>query len=359
MTIEIADTTQDVVAKIDIAELARHAAWLTKNANSARQPVPIMKTANVTISQDGIRLRAVDYEIWREAIIGPPPAAESPQLQVDAAQLASQTKKLKGTALITVRDNRLTIALPDRVLNITAAGEVSEWPEPPAYAPMNTMVLSVPVLKRAMVSIGTDETLPILSNMLVRNGQLSSTDRFRLTRETVGDETLSVLIPRDLLRLFAVGKTDIEVSTSETHVAMSRDGQTAITMPMSLTDYPKTDRLMDGAIDRSGTGIEIDRIALLAACGGDSVDIERHNESTITVTTSSFRSDDSSARVYVPADIGGEFPRIRVATKYLADALKVSAEARVQLWLGENGARPLLVRSGLTEHLVMPQRLPG
>lgn len=293
MTVQIAETAENIVnARVDIAELARHAAWLIKNANIQRHSVPIMKTVNVAVSKDGIRLRASDYEIWREAIIGVAPDEESGQIQVDAVELASQTKKLTGNALVTVQTDRLTITLPDRVLDIATAGDVSEWPKPPAYEPTDSMVLPVAVLKRAMASIGTDATLPILANVLLKNGHLTSTDRFRLTRETVTDDTMAVLIPRDLLRLFAVGKADTLVSANKTHVALHRDGQTAITMPMGMTEYPQTDRLMDSAIDRSRTGIEIDRKALLAACGGDTVDITPNNESTLTVTTSSHHFSD-------------------------------------------------------------------
>lgn len=353
-TTHIDTLMNDVVAdRIAAAEFAQSAAWVIKHMKQ-RQPVPILETVNLTVSSHGIRLRATDYETWREVSIGKL-VGPTEQIQVAGRQLATLTKNLRGTASIAIRGNCLTFTLVDRVVSVPKAGEVSEWPVPPECAPAAGHTVSAAALKRAMTSIGTDDTLPMLTHMLCENGYLISSDRFRLTREESPGLAMNALIPRDVLRLFMTGTGDITLSEAGQWVVATRAGQAVIAKTMSRDTFPKVDKLIEstGAFDPDCAAVECDRKSLLAACGGDCVRIRRDDTGGLAVLA--MASGEVVSTAQVSGVINADFPSVLMPTARLAAALKGCGPDLVRLCVpGE--FRPVLVRSGGTEHLIMPLR---
>ncbi|SIH39362.1 DNA polymerase III subunit beta [Mycobacteroides abscessus subsp. abscessus] len=357
MTIQIDTPTFDVVtADIDASELAHAATWVVKHMKR-RQPAPILETVNLSVSAGGVRLRATDYETWREASLG---EIDGPieQIQLAGRQLAALTRPLRGRASIAIHEDRLSLTMPGRVVTVPKAGEVSEWPLPPEYAATTEHSVAVAALKRAMTSIGTDDALPMLTHLLCENGYLLSTDRFMITREESPGLAMGVLVPRNALRLFTTGKGNVNLSESGQWVSVACEGQVVIAKAFDRDAYPKVDRLIrtSSAFDSGCAAAECDRKSLLNACGGESVLIRR--DAAVGLSVSALVDRDVVSTSQVPADVDADFCQVLISAVRLTSALKGCSTDRVRLSVPESGTKPVLLRSGSTEHLMMPQRGP-
>lgn len=352
-----------VSAAVNLAAFKQSAAWLVKFAK--RPVVPVLGTVNVAVSDGGVRLRATDYDIWREVRLGELDPDGGEQIQVGARELAALTKGMTGPGSVRIVENRLEVSTTALTVRLDAAAEVSDWPQWPVFEASAEAVLTVDSVKRVLTAVGTSPSLPMLESVWFCDGHMSSTDRFRAVREAfTGDRSLTGMVSRHALKLFTVGRADVVVRVGEPYVELSRDGHIVLTK-LAADTFPATNRIIDAALDDNRAIVELDRRELLAVCRGRSVVIEGDGDDALTVRSLGI-GDTVVASSTIAAQVGSSLPLVRLNTEYLVQALNSCPGDRIELWAAHEGGsqsktvRPVLLRwDSSIEYLLMPVRHPA
>jgi len=198
--------------KIDAAALAADVAWIAKGKR--RPAAPVLGTAQVRITAAGLSLRFTDFDWFREVIVASGDGYESgAAVQVSPAALAGLLKGCKGDAAVTVSAAGVSVGVGSRTLNVPKAAEVEDFPEWPLFeSQAEPAVLEAAIIKRGMTSVGTDDTLPMLTHVYFDHGALVTTDRFRLSVIRYAADGFTAMVPAGALKAFTVGvKGDVIV----------------------------------------------------------------------------------------------------------------------------------------------------
>lgn len=361
--------------KIDAAELAREAAWINKGKGAARY-VPILQTAQVSTSSEGLRIRRSDYSVWREATVPADGSRDGAVVQVNLAQLAALTKGGKGDAFVTVADTGVTVTNGARTVTLPSAGEVDDFPQWPVFTPGDEpAVMDAATLKRGLTSVGRDDTLPMLTGVRFEDGEMVTTDRFRMSRITYAESGFTALVPREVLDLFTAGKDQVTVEHGNTGVLVHNStewvrvsaGNRSAIAPVVDAEFPKYRQLIAGADEGATVFAQFRRTDLLAAFDTRAHQVRLHlrGDGTMQVSTGPATGGDGVARVEqtIAASVSSHdeylLPFLIAANPaYLASILKGIASDIVE-FTASKPARPMVFKAGADYHLLMPVRLPG
>lgn len=368
--------------KTDAATLAGDAAWIAKGKPS-RYVVPILAAVHVSVVDDGLRLRMTDYDMFREVIIPAENAgAGDVAVLVDPAKLAAFLKGSKGDALVSITPGitadgktaggSLEISVGAKTVTLGAStAELADFPQWPEFVATDdrVAVMTSQLLKQGLTSVGKDDTLPMLTGVKFDEGNMVTTDRFRLSRIGYAADGFGALVPRQALDKFLIGKGAVSVefgklasmdnpAADEMRVRVSRDGRSVVARVLGA-EFPKYRQLIPSESDATVVA-EIRKADLLAALAGDNVDLTLQPEGTMSVSARE-RDGDVSVSQTIAAEIvtadGLPFT-VRVCSKYVADALKGIA-ADVVTFYATTPTLPMIWQAGDDVHLVMPQRIPG
>jgi DNA polymerase III sliding clamp (beta) subunit (PCNA family) len=364
--------------KIDAAALAAHVAWIAKGKQ--RPAVPILGTAQVRITAAGLSLRYTDYDLFRDVVVPCDDGFDSERaVQISPVLLAGLLKGCKGDAAVTVSDDRVTVAVGSRILTAPAAGDVAEFPEWPAFqAQAEPATLDVAALKRGMTSVGTDDTLPMLTHVYFHEGAMVTTDRFRLSVIRYAADGFTALVPSSVLKPFTVGvKGEVTVEhgklaampkpdTHDMRVRVSSGGRSIIAR-VGAHEFPKYQQLVDSAAEKAALFGELGKAELLAAIGNfaknDSVQLEIRNDGTMLVQMRNGRagevmSEDTIGISISSAQNGTVWPFVaRFEAGQLASILK-AIQAPALTFNAQDATHPWMAKgSDADYHLVMPVRI--
>jgi DNA polymerase III sliding clamp (beta) subunit (PCNA family) len=203
--------------KVDAAELSAATAWIGKAIKNGR--IPILDTMRVDVVAGGLRLRRTDYDLFLEATVSVEGAGDGggqPTIQVSPVALAALLKGVKGDALVSIdtggeytreAPDALSVQTGGRTVTVPGAADPADFPGWPVFEPTSPpAVLDVPTLKRALTSVGTDDTRPALTGVRFEDdGGMVTTDRFRMSQIVHGGQGFTALVPSDALRLFTTG----------------------------------------------------------------------------------------------------------------------------------------------------------
>lgn len=357
--------------KIDAATLAADVAWLAKG-KTRRSYVPVLATAHVSVTDGALRLRMTDYDLFREVMVSAENAsATDTAVLVDPAKLAKLLKGAKGDALVSVDADGIRVEIAGRTVTMGKAdGDIADYPAWPEFVAADAVMVDPATIKRALSSVGKDDTLPMLTGVRFDGGYMVTTDRFRMSRiEFARGGEFDSLVPWRPLELFTVGKGSVLIefgrlfdkampSHGDKRIRVSRDGRSVVAFELDAT-FPKWAQLIPSEFS---VVAEIRKADLLAALGGDNVDLTFNIGGTVTV--SAYERGNAADVVVsqtiaaaVVSDDGLPFT-IRVASAYVADALKCIAADVVEFG-GTTPTRPMVFSAGADLHLVMPQRIPA
>jgi DNA polymerase III sliding clamp (beta) subunit (PCNA family) len=321
--------------KIDAATLAADAAWIAKG-KTRRTYVPVLATTHLSVTDDGLRLRITDFELFREVIVPAENAAASDvAVLVDPEKLAKFLKGAKGDALVSVdAAEGIRIEFGGRTITVGKAdGDVADYPQWPEFVAADAVMVDPATIKRALSSVGRDGTLPMLTGVRFDAGNMVTTDRFRLSRiEFARGGEFDALVPREPLQLFTVGKGGVLIefgklfdrelpSHGDKRVRVSRDGRSVVAFELDA-QFPKYRQLIPTEFTIMAGFRKAD---MLAALAGESVDLTF--DSLVGTITVSGRERDGGVVVSqaIAADVVHDDPTsftIRACSKYVADALK-------------------------------------
>lgn len=360
--------------KIDAAALAADVAWIAKGGK--RPAVPILGTAQVRVTAAGLSVRHTDYDSFREVIVSSGDGFDGElAVQVNPVALAGLLKGCKGDAAVTVTADSVSVSVGSRTLNVPKAGEVADFPEWPVFEPQTApAVLDVATIKRGLTSVGTDDTLPMLTHVYFHAGTMVTTDRFRLSVIRFGDDSFTAMVPGAVLKLFTVGiKSDVSVEYGklasmanpaghEMRVRVSAGGRSVV-QRVGDHDFPKYQLLVDLAAENGQVLGEVNKAELLAAMGNvgkeDSVQLEWRNDGTMLVQLRHGRGGDvlseDTISVTGGAEAGIVWPFVaRYHGVYLVSILK-GIEAESVSLSAQDATHPIAAKGSDSDyHLLMP-----
>lgn len=360
--------------KIDAAALAADVAWIAKGRR--RPAVPVLGTAQVRITGTGLSLRYTDFDWFREVIVESGDGFDSDvAVQVSPAALAGLLKGCRGDAAVTVSDAGVSVSIGSRTLNAPKAAEVEDFPEWPVFeSQAEPAVLEAAIIKRGMTSVGTDDTLPMLTHVYFDHGALVTTDRFRLSVIRYAADGFTAMVPAGVLKAFTVGvKGDVIVehgklasmanpAVDEMRVRVSA-GSRSVLQRVGDHEFPKYQRLLDIAADNATVYGTVDKDQLLAAMGNvgnsDDVQLEWRTDGTMLVQMrdrwGGVLSEDTIG-VATSANSGGPLvARYRAA--YLESILKGIAAKGITM-TAQSATRPMTAKGSENDyHLLMPIRI--
>lgn len=362
--------------KVDAVTLAGHAAWL--KGKSSRYAVPIFATAQVQVVDGGLRIRRTDYNLFSEVIVPADGAQEGViVVQVNAAQLAALTKGGKGDAVVSVDTTGLTVVVGSRTVTLPSAGDVDDFPKWLEFTPADepAAVMDVATLKRGLTSVGHDDTLPMLTGVRFDDGNMVTTDRFRMSVITYADTGFTTLVQRQTLQPFAKGKGQVTVEhghtgteTHSTEYVRVTSGDRSIMSPVLEADFPKWRHLMPADPPLAAL---VRRADLLDAVDprGFQVRLQWRGDGTMVVSTfdrdmmgpsgtSASLEQTIAANVTVNPYGGPELPFLVAHNPaFLASILKGIESPNVEI-TATSPNKPVVYKSGADYHLLMPVRLP-
>ena len=348
---------------IDVAILAAEAAWLAR-----LKPGPgfntVTSAVQVSTLVGGLQLRRTDFDQHRETVI---PAAGGGQATVivEANKLASLLKGAVGNAVIDIDDSGLSIGEATRTVRLKSlGGELPAWP---SFTPTGEgAVVGAKQLARVLTSIGTDDTLPMLTVVAFDGGSMVTTDRFRMTRVHYAAAGFTTLVPGAVAHAFASGNEVVTVepgtgSADEALVRLSCGGRSVI-VGVPDVSFPNWRHLIPADPPIS---VMVRRDDLRDAAGGVNVVI------TVSDTAIVVCSTDADGDVEVeqvvpmlgPIMVGDDavLPfTVKLRTKYLAECLRsiTCGAVRFQATAAD---KPVMVTDvgGAELHLIMPIRTPA
>ncbi|PBA68827.1 hypothetical protein [Mycobacterium avium] len=366
--------------KIDAAAMSAEVAWIAKAKH--RVSIPILATAQVQVTPAGLKLRYTDYDLFREVIIPCDDGFDSDRaVQINPVTLAGLLKGCKGEAAVTVSDAGVTVAVGSRTLTAPAAGDAVDFPEWPAFEPQAApAVVDAAALKRGMTSIGTDDTLPMLTHVYFHDGAMVTTDRFRLSVIRYAADGFTAMVPGSVLKPFTVGvKGDVTVEygklasmakpgSHDMRVRVAAGARSIITR-VGDHDFPKYQPLIDCAATGASVSGTFAKAELLAAMGHfakrDSAQLEVRNDGTMVVQIRNGRagevmSEDVIGINVLSAHSGAVWPFVAgFEASHVASVLK-GIDAQRVTFTAQDATHPWMVKgSDADYHLVIPVRIPA
>jgi DNA polymerase III sliding clamp (beta) subunit (PCNA family) len=349
---------------IDVAILAAEAAWLAR-----LKPGPgfntVTSAVQVSTLVGGLQLRRTDFDQHRETVI---PAAGGGQATVivEANKLASLLKGAVGNAVIDIDDSGLSIGEATRTVRLKSLED--EFPAWPSFTPTGEgAVVGAKQLARVLTSIGTDDTMPMLTVVAFDGGSMITTDRFRMTRVHYADAGFTTLVPGVVTRAFAGGNevVTVEPGTGGTDQALVRlsCGGRSIVVGVPDVSFPNWRHLIPADPPLS---VMLRRDDLRAAAAGDNVVITVNGTPTMKVCSTDDAGDveiEQSVPVSMlgPTMDGAVLPfTVKLRTKYLTECLRsiTCGAVRFQATAAD---KPVMVTDvgGAELHLIMPIRTPA
>ena len=357
---------------LNASDLTTEAGWIAKMKTA---PGSYADAVEVTTLLGALQLRRADAGQFRESLVVAQGAGQE-TISVDAAKFATLLKETyqarKGSgeyAELGVADERLAMERAGRTVLLRAsATDPTPWPN---FTPTaDPAILGVGQVTAALVAVGSDPTLPMLTAVAFDDGSMVATDRFRMTRIRYDDSGFTTLVPGEALRAIVTPGVEIirvQPGTSrddkgrDTDMVRLTSASRSIIAPVPDVTFPNWRQLIP---DTAAVSVMLRRDDLLAAIGGENVTL------TVAVTEAGgalrlCSSDDDveieqSIRVDMLAG-GGELPfTVKLRTKYLLEYLRSSASGVVRL----DATTPLkpVVFMDPTEnyvHLIMPIRTPA
>ena len=359
--------------KIDATALAADVAWIAKGTR--RPAVPVLGTAQVRITGAGLSLRYTDFDWFREVIVGSVDGFDSEvAVQVSPSALAALLKGCKGDAVVTVSDSGVSVSVGSRTLNVSKAAEVEDFPEWPMFeSQAEPAVLEAATIKRGMTSVGTDDTLPMLTHVYFDHGALVTTDRFRLSVIRYAADGFTAMVPAVALKAFTVGvKGEVTVEhgklasmanpgVSEMRVRVSA-GSRSVLQRVGDHEFPKYQLLLDSAAGVATVCGQLKKAQLLSAMGnvgkGDNVQLEWRNDGTMLVQMrgrwGEVLSEDTIS--VASADDGSSLVA-RYHAPYLESILKGIAAESITI-AAQDATHPMSAKGDDSDyHLLMPIRI--
>ena len=358
--------------KIDPALLATELAWLAKSKSKTRTyGAPALQAVQVSTLVGALRLRHTDLELYRESVL-PAGGGGQASVLVDPAKLRELLKGAFGFALVDVTDTGLSITVDGRAIKLRAAAGGEDYPDWPVFVSGNTgaALVTARQLKRALTSVGDDDTLPMLKGVRFEDAMMVSTDRFRLSRIAYtahGKPMGPVLVPGEALQAFTRSEDLITIDHGRIGdveggaVQVSSGEQRSIIARVSDAEFPKWKQLIP-AEDTVPLVAVIRRDQLLDAIGtGDNVTLTVRPDSILVCSTDR----DGDVEVEQQIDIvvllrGDNLPfTVRMSRKNLGGCLKGIAAGALK-FMATSATKPVVLQ-GVGDgdlHLVMPVRIP-
>lgn len=356
--------------KVDPAALAAELAWLTKS--TGRSVTPALSAVRVNAVVGALQLRRTDYTLFRETSV-PAEGGGQASILIDPVKLRDVLKRAQGFALVEITKTGLSIEVDGRSVTLKAAADLDDYPAWPVFVPggAGAAIVTGDQLARALTSVGTDDSLPMLTGVRFEDGNMLSTDRFRLTRVayTTHGVPLQTLVPGEALAPFtrAAELVTIDggtlggdgVADGMVHIATEQRSIIARTLDH---EFPKWRHLIPNEDDLKVIAV-LRRNDLLDAIEtpGD-VTLTVDNSTTMRVTCTD-RDTEVSQRVdysLIRADVDDLPFTVRLNRKNLGGCLKGIGSGAVRLSATKSDKPVLLQGVGDGElHLIMPIRMPG
>lgn len=259
-------------------------------ATGGPKPMPILRAALVTVSDEEAIMGTFDYEVSVTVRL----SAEDTVPGVMLVDVPSLTKVIsaagKGTTKAIMDRSRVTVTVADGIPTVSFSGyavplcdsvaAVDQYPSTPATSPATHTVdraAFTALVSRVIVAASTDTNYPILTGIHAAIARdeitLTATDRFRLAAGTVrainGDTVTSAVIPAAVLAkvLAHMHAPHIDLGISDaagTVWATISDGTTVVRVHTIDGEYPRrvVSRIMEQIPEREVT---VSRAALLKA----------------------------------------------------------------------------------------------
>jgi len=368
---------------VNAADLARQATWIARAVPPSRS-VPVLGAVEVTALVGGLRLRRTDYEVFVEAVLDADGGANATIL-IDPGNLVAQLKPIAktvtGVADLTITDTHLTISSAERTVKLKAMNVGgAEFPTWPKFIPddADETLISARQLARALVSIGTDDTLPALTALRFDEGMMVSTNRIRLSRIRYDREGgITASVSGAALRPFAAGDEAIFIEGGRLAGDGARIGIGALRLRsaderISITrvldaDFPKWQNLIP---ESAAVSVMFRRRDLLAAMGkGEDVTLtleEPDDEGQgVMRVVSTDRAGDTEIEQSIEVTylaFAGELPfTVRLARTSLEECAKGIASGALQLDANHPHKPVVLTGAGYDDdfHMMMPIRMPA
>lgn len=174
-------------ATVPLADLRRAVAWAL-HAVPHRPPVQVLRGVVLHAERGGLTVTGYNYEQLAAETIGAP--GGSGRAVVPGRALADMLRAMpKGSDVVLRSDaagTRLTIEAGDRDLYRLPLLPADDYPELPSIGDGLTRLSgpNLTVLSRALTAVGVDDTLPILTGILLEQTAsgltAAATDRYRL-----------------------------------------------------------------------------------------------------------------------------------------------------------------------------------
>ena len=352
--------------QVPVKQLVDELTWLSKI--KVGNAIPALKAVQISMLVGALRLRRTDYELFGEAVLTGSGGGQA-DILIDLTKLRAALKGLGGDASLSIADQKLHIVTDRTTVALERVAELDDWPAWPVFVPSDAAaaIVTAGELTRAMTSVGTDSTLPMLTGVRFEDGMMVTTDRFRLTRvayDTYG-KPFAALVPSSALQLFTRTPNLVTIE----HGKLGEDGVLGGMVQVSVDnrvvlartldhDFPKWRQLVPDRDDLP--------VAVLIR-RSDLLDAAREKEVTLTVTPESILVASSrdgvemTQRIDVVQLIRGDgLPfTIRFNRELLAGCLRNISSGAVQFMASKPNKPALLQGIGDADlHLLMPIRMP-
>lgn len=343
--------------KVDARTLAEEAAWMAK-LRPGNGISPAIKTVQVSALLGALQLRRTDFDQWRESVVPAEGAGQFSAL-VDAGLLADILKPMTGQVTVEFGE-RLTVATGGTSASLRTVD--ADYPAWPTFIPVDTAITASPAqAARALTSVGTDETLPMLMAVAFDKGTMVTTDRFRLSRISYDGAKFTTTVPGEVLKAFATGNDILSVqpgvgSKREQMVRLASGGR-SIVVAVPEAQFPKWRQLVPDSCPIKAVVRRDDLTA--AAAQGSRVTLTLRDDSTMEVLADAGENSDVEVTRTIRADVvAADEPlpfTVTMLSKYVLDAMRGLGSGTVLI--GASAPKKPVVfedPSGNVLHLVMP-----
>lgn len=346
---------------VNAEDLIREVKWMSRLKDTVS---PAGNTMQVRILLGALQLRRTDLDQYRESTI-PGSGADQSCIEVDTGLVMDVMKLHKRErAVVSIDEDRLVIQVGGQIIRVKGVTPGDTFPEWPVFTRDKERAAAVGArkLNRAMTSLATDDTLPVLTNVAFDNGAMYTTDRFRMTRVVYDTAGFTALVPATVLRAFSSGNgmaiivTGTGAVADQTDIPMVRvsSGGRSVIVRIPDGDFPNVERLIP---DSPTTRVMLHRDDLLEAATGHRTALKLDG-TTLTAIGSDKDGSVEIEKSIIVTPTGGSGPfAATLMTKYLTDCLKAMNSGTV-LFEATEPDKPLAFSDvdQATIHLVMPIR---
>lgn len=375
----------------DLKEISTALAFIKRatgyNASRARNSVPEITMARLDVDALGrLTVGLFDYETAAHVVVPAEGEPVSTAVRFNSLVAAIKTVGGKGVATfeVTIKGLRITAAGAATMVPVFV-GDLPALPE--LVDPRMIISTTGPAFAEAAAavaaSVGTDDTLPMLTGVRVESGPaktpvLVTTDRFKLTvaeieTSIVLADNVEMLVPGRELTAF--GKAAAKHERVEVTASVGEFGRGWVTLESDTLrvtarlldcEFPKFRQLLPKPDDYVAT-LTVDTaelakrfkamsatsrsVRLTITPGGVAANGSNYNSdhvwtgSTFTVDTIESRIDDNMV--------------IAFSTDYLADLLAAAPRGTKAALSFIKPGRPMAIEYGAVKAMLMPVRIPG